>query len=60
MWDENESQATGHERLARYHLLMAGVICELVADKEILTKEELLVRIEKLKRITKITIQNTH
>lgn len=60
MSHENEPQVTTHEKLATYNMLMAEAIFELLVEKGILTKEELLERIEKLRRITKITIQNTH
>jgi hypothetical protein len=60
MSTENESQITTHEKLATYNMLMAEAIFELLVERGILTKEELLERIENLRRITKITIQNTH
>lgn len=60
MLNRAESQVTTHEKLATYNMLMAEAIFELLVEKGILTKEELLERIENLRRITHITIQNTH
>jgi hypothetical protein len=41
-------------------MLMAEAIFELLVEKGVLTREELLERIEKLTRIAYIIIQNTH
>jgi flagellin-specific chaperone FliS len=60
MLNENESQVTTHEKLATYNMLMAEALFELLVEKGILSKEEFLERVENLRRITKITIQNAH
>ena len=60
MSHENGSQITSHEKLITYNMLMAEAIFELLVEKGVLTREELLERIEKLTRIAYIIIQNTH
>jgi hypothetical protein len=55
-----DPQITSHEKLATYNMLMAEAIFEPLVEKGFLTKEELLERIEKLRKVTKITIRNTH
>ena len=57
---DNESQITRHEKLTTYNIILAEAIFELLVEKGVLTKEELLERIEKLSRITHIIIQNKH
>jgi len=60
MANKNEPQVTTHVKLATYNMLMDEALFELLIEKGILTKEELLERIEKLRKVIKIMIQNTH
>jgi hypothetical protein len=55
---ENEPQITTHEQLTTYNMMMAEAIFELLVERGILTKEELLQRIDNLRRITHIIIRN--
>lgn len=56
----NEPQITTHEQLTTYNMLMAEAIFELLVERGILTKEELLERVEKLRRVTHVITRNTH
>ncbi len=60
MRNESKSQVPSHEKLATYNMLMVEAIFELLVEKGILRREELLERIEMLRRITHIIVQDTH
>jgi flagellin-specific chaperone FliS len=59
MW-ENERQITTHEQLTTHNMLMDEAIFELLVERGILTKEELLERIENLRRVTHVITGNSH
>jgi hypothetical protein len=60
MWNETKSQVTSQEKVSTYHMLMVEAIFELLVEKGVLRREELLERIEMLRRITRIIVQDTH